>query len=103
MAEFVTVGKADEIAEGDAKAFMIEDVAIAIARSDGQLYAFSDICTHQQCNLSVGSEIDGSTIQCECHGSTFDMGTGAVVQGPAVDPIETYPVSDEDGELRIEV
>jgi 3-phenylpropionate/trans-cinnamate dioxygenase ferredoxin subunit len=103
MGEFVTVGKADEIAEGEAKAFMIENAEIAVARSEGTLYAFSDICTHQQCNLSVGSEIDGSSIQCECHGSTFDMGTGAVVQGPAVDPIETYPVSDEDGELRIEV
>jgi nitrite reductase/ring-hydroxylating ferredoxin subunit len=31
------------------------------------------------------------------------MGTGAVIQGPAVDPIETYAVSDEGGELRIEV
>jgi nitrite reductase/ring-hydroxylating ferredoxin subunit len=51
MGEFVTVGNADEIAEGEAKAFMIENAEIAVARSEGTLYAFSDICTHQQCNL----------------------------------------------------
>ena len=103
MAEFVTVGTADEIAEGEAKAFSVEGAEIAVARSGGELYAFSDICTHRQCNLATGGEIEGSTIECECHGSIFDMGTGEVVQGPATEPIETYPVSGDDGELRIEV
>jgi len=50
----------------------------------------------------MGGEIDGTSIQCECHGSTFDMSTGAVLEGPATEPIETYPVRDEGGELQIE-
>ena len=82
MAEWVTVGTADEIAEGEAKAFDVNGAEIAVARSDGTLYAFSDICTHRACNLANGGEIEGSTIECECHGSVFDMGTGAVMNGP---------------------
>ena len=102
MAEWITVGKADEVAEGDANAFDVNGVQIAAARVDGALLAFSDICTHRQCNLSLGGEIDGTTIQCECHGSIFEMTSGAVVQGPATEPIATYPVSEDGGELKIE-
>jgi nitrite reductase/ring-hydroxylating ferredoxin subunit len=102
VAEWITVGKADEITEGDATAFDVGGVEIAVARSGGALYAFSDICTHRACNLANGGEIDGTTIECECHGSMFDMATGDVVEGPATEPIQTYPVSDEGGDLRIE-
>lgn len=102
MPEFVTVGKADQIAEGEATAFEVSGAEVAVARSGGTLYAFSDICTHRKCNLSMGGEIDGTAITCECHGSTFDMSTGAVLEGPATEPIETYPVRDEGGELQIE-
>jgi nitrite reductase/ring-hydroxylating ferredoxin subunit len=102
MAEFVTVGRADEVPEGEAKAFDVNGAEIAIARTGGMLYAFSDICTHRRCNLSMGGEVDGTAITCECHGSTFDMGTGEVLEGPATEPIATFPVRDEGGELQIE-
>ena len=63
MAEFVTVGKVDEVAEGASKGFSVNGAEIAVARSAGTLYAFGDICTHRGCNLSMG-EIEGSTITC---------------------------------------
>lgn len=102
MAEWITVGKADEIAEGDATAFDVNGEQVAVSRVKGELRAFSDICTHRGCNLSLGGEIDGTTIECECHGSVFDMVTGEVINGPATEPIATFPVSDEGGDLRIE-
>ena len=102
MAEFVTVGRADEITEGEAKAFPVGGAEIAVTRVGGTLYAFSDICTHRACNLSMGGEIDGASITCECHGSMFDMTTGAVLEGPATEPVATFPVRDEGGELQIE-
>ena len=103
MGEWVTVGTADEIVEGEAKAFDVDGQEIAVGRSDGSLYAFSDICKHRHCNLANGGEIDGSTIECECHGSVFDMGTGEVMEGPATEPIATFPVNDDGGELKVEV
>ena len=62
MTAFVTVGRADEIAEGEAKAFPVNGAEIAVTRISGALYAFSDICTHRQCNLSLGGEIEGTSI-----------------------------------------
>jgi 3-phenylpropionate/trans-cinnamate dioxygenase ferredoxin subunit len=99
----VSVGKSDEIEEGDARAFQVDDHLIGVARVNGELLAFSDICTHRQCNLTAGGEIDGTYIQCECHGSTFDMKTGEVIEGPATEPIEVFEVSETDGEIRLSV
>lgn len=101
MAEWITVGRADDIAEGDAEAFEVAGEQIAVARVNGSLLAFADVCTHRECTLSTG-EIDGTTIECECHGSVFDMATGQVLEGPATEPIETYPVADDGGDLKIE-
>lgn len=57
--------------------------------------ALSRICTHQGC--SVNSETRGTLsadrIICPCHGSTFLLATGAVVQGPASAPLQSYPSS----------
>jgi nitrite reductase/ring-hydroxylating ferredoxin subunit len=103
MPEFVTVGRADEIEEGEAKSFPVGGAEIAVSRVGGTLYAFSDICTHRQCNLSLGGEIEGTTITCECHGSMFDMSTGAVLEGPATEPVATFPVREENGDLLIDV
>jgi nitrite reductase/ring-hydroxylating ferredoxin subunit len=101
MAEFTTVGRADEVAEGQVKAFEVAGQLVAVTRIEGALYAFGDTCTHRGCSLATG-EVIGNEIECECHGSVFDMTTGAVVEGPAEEPEPTFPVRDEGGELQIE-
>ena len=103
MGEFLTVGAADAVAEGSATAFEVEGAQIGVARVEGRLYAFSDICTHQGCNLTAGNDLDGTQITCECHGSMFAVDTGAVLDGPAVKPIETYAAREVDGQIQIEV
>ena len=103
MAERVTVGRSDEVPEGEAVAFAVRDEEVAIARVDGDLYAFSDICSHRRCNLAMGGEIEGTSIECGCHGSVFDMATGEPLNPPATEPIAVFPVREEDGEIRVEV
>jgi len=103
MAEFVTVGRSDEVPEGEATAFAIDDREIAVARVDGALYAFDDICSHRRCNLAMGGEIEGTSITCECHGSLFDMATGAPLNPPATQPIAVFHVREAGDEIQIEV
>jgi 3-phenylpropionate/trans-cinnamate dioxygenase ferredoxin subunit len=103
MGEFITVGPADGVAEGDASPFEVEGTEVAVARIEGTLYAFGDICTHRGCTLVPGGEIDGTEITCGCHGSVFSIPTGEVLGGPATQPIEVYPTREVDGEIQIEV
>jgi nitrite reductase/ring-hydroxylating ferredoxin subunit len=101
MGEFVTVGRADEVGDGEAVAFAVGDEEVAVARVDGDLSAFRDICTHRHCNLSAGGEIEGTTIQCECHGSMFSMETGEVLNPPATEPLATFDVRELEGEIQV--
>ena len=79
-----------------------EALEIAIVNLDGQYYAISDICSHAHCNLSDGSIEDGR-VWCPCHGSEFDVRTGAVVGGPAQEGVTAYPVRIEGQDILIEL
>ena len=50
------------------------------------------MCTHKQGLLSEGS-LDGATVTWTLHGAQFDVTTGAVLRGPAKDPLKTYEVT----------
>lgn len=63
----------------------------------GHFCAAQAKCTHKQGPLNEG-KLDGSTVTCPWHGSEFDVCTGAVLKGPAVDPLKTYKVI-VDGEI----
>lgn len=56
----------------------------------GDYKAFSAVCTHQGCTVTGVSD---GVITCPCHGSTFDIATGAVTQGPATTGLPAKSVS----------
>ena len=45
----------------------------------------------ERCPLS-GGLLTGTTITCQCHGSRFDIPTGAVISGPATEALTVYEV-----------
>ena len=100
MAEWVTLGPAAAVPEGEVTAFGVGQREVADANVEGDLHAFDDTCTHQQCSLAEG-ELEGTTIECPCHGSQFDVVTGEAIGGPAVDPVGVFETKEEDGELKV--
>ena len=102
MGDLITVTSEEGLSAGEMKAFDVGETKIAVARVGDDLYAFGDTCTHRQCALSEG-ELEGTTVTCPCHGSQFDVSTGGVLSGPAEDPVVSYPVRVEGGEIRVEV
>ena len=75
---------------------------ISVARVDGRLYAFDDLCPcgDAACPLS-GGLLTGKTIMCQCHGSRFDITTGAVINGPATQGLTMYEVQEAEGTVHI--
>jgi Rieske Fe-S protein len=69
------------------------DVVVLTKDQAGTVHAFSAVCTHQGC---IVSEVAGGTINCPCHGSKFDVTTGAPVAGPASTPLPPVQVSVHD-------
>jgi 3-phenylpropionate/trans-cinnamate dioxygenase ferredoxin subunit len=79
----------------------IDDVPIAIWNVDGEFYATSDVCTHEETSLAEG-DLWGEVVECPMHGAQFDVRTGEVLSLPAVIPLATYAVRVEDGAIYIE-
>lgn len=102
MGELRPVGKAADVVEGGLAAFDVGDHRIAVAKAGGKLYAFDDDCTHEQCSLSDG-DLEGTTVTCVCHGSQFDVTTGAVLNSPATEPLTVYPITVESEEIKVEI
>jgi nitrite reductase/ring-hydroxylating ferredoxin subunit len=75
---------------------------VTLANVAGTLFVIDDTCTHRGCSLGDGKLV-GSTIQCACHGSRFDVTSGAVVRGPAEEPVRSYPVHVANGEVQVDL
>jgi nitrite reductase/ring-hydroxylating ferredoxin subunit len=74
---------------------------VAVFNVGGKLCATQNACTHRQGPLNEGT-FEGEVVTCPWHGSQFNVCTGAVLRGPATDPLATYHVV-VDGEVgRVE-
>lgn len=100
MEHYVTLGKVDEFRAGNMRPFKVDGTEIAVARVGEHFYAFSNICTHRFEYMTEGF-IEGRNVLCAVHEAEYDMATGAVVSGPAFDPLPVYPVRVVDDEVQL--
>ena len=74
----ILAGKTSEITPGKMIKVESDGKGILVANVDGNYFAMDDTCTHQGASLSEGT-IDGSTVSCPWHGSTWDCKTGKLI------------------------
>ena len=98
---FVRIGDEGAVPEGQMRVFQVGGTAVNVSNAGGHLYAFDDTCTHMGCSLANG-DLDGTTVTCACHGSQFDVRSGAVVRGPAQRPVRSHRVQVQDGAILTE-
>lgn len=90
IASSSVAAKVGEIAPNSAKLFRFgERPAILINTPQGQLKAFSAVCTHLNCTVQYNA--DSGNIWCACHNGNFDL-NGQVISGPPPKPLEEYRV-----------
>ena len=103
---FRPIGPGNAIPNDSVVPYYLSDrrVRVSVARIDDRLYAFDDLCTcgAEACPLSWG-RLAGTTIMCQCHGSCFDLTTGAVINGPATEPLNIYEVQEVEGSIHVRV
>jgi Rieske Fe-S protein len=69
-----------------------------LVRLDGVIWAMSSRCTHLGCAVSLDE--GGRGFVCPCHGSRYGV-DGAVLQGPADEPLARLQVDELDGEIHV--
>jgi len=98
------VGVAGQFGPGAAKIVTLGWTSIGVYNCGGELYALEDRCSHDDGPLCEGEwEEDTCRVICPRHGSAFDLRSGRPLSLPAFLPVETYPVTVEDGVVKVEV
>ncbi|MBX3049235.1 MAG: non-heme iron oxygenase ferredoxin subunit [Anaerolineales bacterium] len=100
--DFVAVGAADELANGQRLFVEIDDYSILVFNIAGEFFAIGDICSHDNGPLGDG-ELEGNEVICPRHGARFDVRNGEVKALPAVVDIPAYPVRVVDGQIEVGV
>lgn len=88
-------GKMKRVDAGNGKRILVCHV------EDG-FYAVDDMCTHEDASLYLGC-LKGDRVHCSLHGGEFNVKTGEPMAEPADIPLQTYPVSIENGRILITV
>jgi 3-phenylpropionate/trans-cinnamate dioxygenase ferredoxin component len=100
----IDICRVDELPPGECRRAEWEDLEIGIVNCGGELLAIEDRCSHDDGDLLEGElDFDDCTVECPRHGSRFDLRTGQPLNLPAYQPIDTFPVSVDDGVIRVEV
>ena len=83
--------KVGEISTNSAKIFRFGNrPGILINTPQGQLKAFSAVCTHLNCTVQYDD--DSSVIWCACHNGKYDL-NGQVISGPPPRALDSYQVN----------
>jgi 3-phenylpropionate/trans-cinnamate dioxygenase ferredoxin component len=101
---FVDIYAIDDLPPGAKRVVTWEDLEIGVVNCGGEVLAVEDRCSHDDGDLMEGDvDEDTCTVECPRHGSVFDLRTGKPLNLPAYVPIDTFPVSLDDGVIRVEV
>ncbi len=99
MSEFIKVAQVSDLAPGEKMLVEYEDEDVGLFNIEGQFYAISDVCTHDDGPLVEG-ELDGDCIICPRHGAKFNVKTGEQTM-PAFSPVPLYEVKIDGEDILI--
>lgn len=105
----------DQLAEGEPKRVAIVDDrrdawtiergvelgSVWLVRHGDQVSAFSSVCPHLGCSVSVASSPARAGFACPCHTSAFDA-AGKRTSGPSPRDLDTLAVRVEDGFVAVD-
>ena len=94
----VKLGPSNRLEDGQAATYTDPSEGspdILIRDSEGNLKAFSAVCTHAGC--TVGYE--GGVIYCPCHGGEYSAETGEVIAGPPPSALTPRKVVESGGNI----
>lgn len=102
----MTSGRVDvdpEAPDGTILAAELDGIELALIRHAQGWAVTQRYCTHAGCSfVRDGEVVDGSILVCNCHGSEFDLLTGAVLHDPADGPLQLHRTQpSEDGSYLV--
>jgi nitrite reductase/ring-hydroxylating ferredoxin subunit/uncharacterized membrane protein len=98
--EWTPVMAESELADGEHRKVDAGKVSVLLYRSGAGILALDSVCSHMGGPLEEGTIADGC-VTCPWHGSTFRLGDGHIVRGPATTPQPSYEARVNDGQIEV--
>lgn len=96
----IQVCQVEELKPGDMRR-VDADAPIAVYNVDGEFYATADTCTHMESSLCEDGYLTGDVIECGWHMAKFDVRTGKLLMPPGTEPLATFPVEVDGGQIYV--
>jgi len=98
---FTKICSVHDIEEDAGKRFIINETEIAVFKTNGNIFALSNICPHQQTALIYDGFIEEGSVVCPAHGWKFDLRTGNKKSGSR--GLDSYEVKIIDEIIYVKV
>jgi nitrite reductase/ring-hydroxylating ferredoxin subunit len=102
MGKLIAVAPLAALADGEMLECRAAGADVLLCNVFGQYYAVAARCPHAGQRLATG-RLDGFTLYCPLHRASFDVRSGAVLSGPAQEPLACYPTETGAGRVSVEV
>ena len=89
-----------DLKPGKPKRVEVDGVAVMLLEHEDGIHAISAVCPHLSGPLDEG-DIDGETVTCPWHGSSFCLTDGKLLHGPATAPVTSYDVRVDGDRIKI--
>ena len=101
ISEFIKCAEVAEIPEEGVIALNVGGHSIALAKSNGKIFAVDNRCPHMGYPLNRGSVQDGILI-CHWHHAMFDLASGCTFH-PFADDVQAYPIDVRERSVYVNV
>jgi nitrite reductase/ring-hydroxylating ferredoxin subunit len=94
----------DELEQATPRVFRINSRMVALVKLGGEVRAIDAFCPHWKGPLGSGKvSVERREIICPWHLFRFSLDDGSCVAANDRPPVEVYPVSLDDGKVRVRV
>lgn len=100
--QFIALPALVDLPDNSTHAVTIAGQQILLCRSNGEVFAIENRCSHADEPLACG-RIRLGWIACPAHGARFDLETGEALGPPASAPIRTFPTRVINGQIEVAV
>jgi nitrite reductase/ring-hydroxylating ferredoxin subunit len=103
MAEnFTRVANVSEVPPGQMIPVIADGAELLLANVGGNLYALSNVCSHEWAYLSEGwLKEESLEVECPLHEGRFDLRSGNPTKLPPDEPVVSYSVKVEGDEIFV--
>jgi nitrite reductase/ring-hydroxylating ferredoxin subunit len=99
QSKIVTVGRVEDIPEGERKIIQVDDLSIGVFHHNGEWYALHNSCLHRGGPVCAGT-LEEDTITCPWHGYQYNLPDGKLLLDQSA-TLPMYAVEIVDGVVQV--